>query len=362
MKKDIFQLITWLIPITKLRNLFKFNSVKILELSYSINYRKYKKNVFGKKSFFVRNDWSRDELDFKNNGFYILIKEKYIPDLEVSFYNPDIELFGPVGKRSVVNKSTAKIKLFHTGECTSKNAINKMWREYSDNCVNDVDLSMAFTRLDENKNKNYVRLPIWILSHFGYFLNDNLTKDDIAKKVKEINDIKYKKIKFASLIASHDKTHIRKEIHNEVMKISDIFCPGKFLHNDDTLKTNFNNDKIEYLKDFKFNICPENTISDGYITEKLFDAFISGCIPIYSGDKLIEPDIVNKNAILFWNRGENNKEIIKDISILNKSDKFYESFLKKIKLYDYTVDYIWNRRVKILGRIKYLMKSKLNIF
>ncbi len=43
-------------------------------------------------------------------------------------------------------------------------------------------------------------------------------------------------------------------------------------------------DKIEYLKKYKFSICYENASNlNGYITEKIFDCFVAGCIPIYWG-------------------------------------------------------------------------------
>ena len=46
----------------------------------------------------------------------------------------------------------------------------------------------------------------------------------------------------------------------------------------------FQKSKIEWLKQYKFNMCFENSSSPGYLTEKLFDAFEAGCIPIYWGD------------------------------------------------------------------------------
>lgn len=45
-------------------------------------------------------------------------------------------------------------------------------------------------------------------------------------------------------------------------------------------------DKIKTLSDYNFAFCYENNEgSSGYITEKLFDAFLAGCIPIYRGEK-----------------------------------------------------------------------------
>lgn len=42
--------------------------------------------------------------------------------------------------------------------------------------------------------------------------------------------------------------------------------------------------KRAVLSRYRFAICFENTIFPGYLTEKLFDCFLSGCIPIYWGD------------------------------------------------------------------------------
>ena len=125
------------------------------------------------------------------------------------------------------------------------------------------------------------------------------------------------------------------------------------------MKNNFGNNKIEYLRDFKFNICPENTISDGYITEKLFDSFRAGCIPIYSGDENIEMDLVNKNALLFYRKGEDNSALFKEIEKLNKDEKLFDAFQNQIKINYSMVDYLWDRREEILSRLESLIEERL---
>lgn len=42
--------------------------------------------------------------------------------------------------------------------------------------------------------------------------------------------------------------------------------------------------KLEFLSQFTFNLCFENSQAPGYLTEKPFDALISGAVPIYEGD------------------------------------------------------------------------------
>lgn len=48
-------------------------------------------------------------------------------------------------------------------------------------------------------------------------------------------------------------------------------------------------EKMPVLERYRFQICYENTTSlDGYVSEKIFDAFFAGCIPVYLGCKDIE--------------------------------------------------------------------------
>lgn len=43
-------------------------------------------------------------------------------------------------------------------------------------------------------------------------------------------------------------------------------------------------DKLETLSHYRFALCLENSRFPGYLSEKIFDCFYTGCIPIYLGD------------------------------------------------------------------------------
>jgi hypothetical protein len=46
--------------------------------------------------------------------------------------------------------------------------------------------------------------------------------------------------------------------------------------------------KLELLQNYRFNIAYENCLNDcGYISEKLFDALLAGCVPVYLGNQSI---------------------------------------------------------------------------
>lgn len=80
--------------------------------------------------------------------------------------------------------------------------------------------------------------------------------------------------------------------------------------------------RYNFAKDYKFNICQENTYQNYYHTEKLLQAITSG-IPVYYGadDDWIWK-IFNKDAFIYCN-GLNTLEVIKEIIRLNNNDDLY---------------------------------------
>jgi hypothetical protein len=57
------------------------------------------------------------------------------------------------------------------------------------------------------------------------------------------------------------------------------------------------NQKNAFLNKFKFALCVENAIFSGYLTEKIFDAFYSGTVPVYLGDPNIDC-VITKNTFI----------------------------------------------------------------
>ena len=116
------------------------------------------------------------------------------------------------------------------------------------------------------------------------------------------------KLKFCSLIASHDMYGNRMPVVNILSKIKLVECPGKL----NTNVKSFDDDgltKEEYLENFIFNICPENHKGhEGYTSEKIRECITAGCIPIYYGRSNDEQDskIFNENRVIRYD--PSNKE------------------------------------------------------
>jgi hypothetical protein len=101
------------------------------------------------------------------------------------------------------------------------------------------------------------------------------------------------------------------------------------MKNTEILKNNYGNDKIKFLKGYKFNICPENSETPGYVTEKIFDSIKAGCIPIYwSEDNICDSQILNKDAILFYDR-RNPMDLYNRVNELHTNDFLFDEFISR---------------------------------
>ena len=56
-------------------------------------------------------------------------------------------------------------------------------------------------------------------------------------------------------------------------------------------------DKLDTLGNYRFSLCFENTAFPGYITEKIFDCFVAGSIPVYLGAPDID-DYIPRDAFI----------------------------------------------------------------
>ena len=87
--------------------------------------------------------------------------------------------------------------------------------------------------------------------------------------------------------------------------------------------------KKEALRKYKFCICYENMHSvNGYITEKIFDAFKAGCIPVYWGATNIT-DFVPSSCFIDKRNFRSYADLYKFLKSMSKET--YESYLNNIK-------------------------------
>ena len=78
-------------------------------------------------------------------------------------------------------------------------------------------------------------------------------------------------------------------------------------------------DKVTFIKGATINMCFENTIKPGYITEKIIDSYTSQCIPLYWSIG-INTELLNQEAYLEMNKYSRPDEVADRIKKLTKED------------------------------------------
>jgi hypothetical protein len=89
--------------------------------------------------------------------------------------------------------------------------------------------------------------------------------------------------------------------------------------------------KREVLKQYRFSFCYENISNiKGYITEKIFDCFAAGCVPIYWGATNIDK-YIPKNCYIDRRKFSTTEKLAKHLQKL--SEKEYNRYLENIRSY-----------------------------
>lgn len=243
-------------------------------------------------------------------------------------------VFTIAGPEWCIRKQPCNLKIFMARENLE---FRPRWKDFMFNepCI---DLSIGFDNVKDNPK--YIHIPFWVM----WTLDPMETYESIKAKVLKWNSPNgksYADRRFCSFLCSHgDKG--REMILKELSTISKVDSAGRWMHNDDSLKTKFNDDKIEWNKHYRFNLTPENSDAPGYVTEKLLDAISSGCVPIYwGGNNKPDPEIFNQDAIIFFNMNKENTDTVKFISEINADEKKYMDFACQRRLILGAEDVIW---------------------
>ena len=170
---------------------------------------------------------------------------------------------------------------------------------------------------------SYIAIPLIHIqiNYFKHYYNN----------IKPQNLYSFSKKRFC-LIASTN-SH-RKEIKNQIInvlnkidKCDSINLYKSFIHD----KSCYHSEELMKLFNcYKFVFICENSIGDGYITEKIFNCFFSRTIPIYNGSKKIEY-YFNKNSFINTN-DISSEELLKQVHILNKNEELYNNIINSPKI------------------------------
>jgi len=184
-----------------------------------------------------------------------------------------------------------------------------------------LDYDYAITHNIFEYNRHH-RLPLWVSYNYDY----------IQKHGSGIAELK-----------PMDKAAINRKFCADVIsntncawplrfKLSDIISEKyKTVDHGGSYKNNVGGnvkDKYEFFSNYKFSLASENSMVDGYVTEKIYDSFMSRTIPIYLGSDYVTNDF-NKDAFINVNDYKTFDDLISRIKEIDENDDLYMEMLNK---------------------------------
>ena len=315
------------------------NFIKILPLEYILNKPKTANRT---KDGLYReyNQWSPEDLE---RQWFVRFLRHHFPDNKTV-----VNFFGPLRTPFFIKRKFVGKKVFYSPEDVD-HPLTQLHLYYGDYCLDYVDLAMGFGQVDHEK---YLRFPYWILTTFS----PEADALEIKDRIRKINESRYEKFRDCVLINKHDPAGTRELVYNGVKDILEVKLAGKWRNNTRELWDDYGNDKELYLRTFKFNICAENDNTKYYVTEKIFDAFIADCIPIYYGAlNDPEPGLINREAVIFWTKEGDNAENREKVLELKNNESFYKEFISRPKLLPAAEAYVIDRFEKLKERFARLL-------
>lgn len=252
-----------------------------------------------------------------DNYFYHLLCQEFeviITDNKPDILFHSVDYFNEKNHLKYNNEKTKKV--FYTGENQPAN-------------YNDSHFSFTF---ENNEDERNYRLPLWAL-HLNWFevpYNEDRDQsylysvDKFLKK--DLSNLKDKKW-FCSFVATQPKGK-RVDFIPKLMSKKHVHCGGGLYNNIGGLLDGRGDqeNKINFLNHFKFNISFENISNNGYVTEKIIQPMFTNTIPIYWGAVDVIKDF-NVKSFINAHDFESDDELIDYILEIDSNQKLYEEIL-----------------------------------
>lgn len=235
--------------------------------------------------------------DKEQNEFLDVLQEYY--DV-VQCDDPDYVIYSGFGYEHLKYDC---IRIFFTGECQTPD-------------FNECDYAIGFDRL--RFGDRYARIPLYNVFQYK----------DAYQTLKSRNPFSAEDIKgrgFCSFVVSNCFTKDKRDVFFKMLsKYKHVASGGRYKNNiGGAVK-----DKYKFLGQYKFNIAFENCSHDGYVTEKIMEAFAAGVVPIYYGDPRIAEDF-NPKAFINANDFSSFEAMIEKVKEIDDNEKLYLQMLNE---------------------------------
>jgi hypothetical protein len=251
-----------------------------------------------------------------NNYFFKLLTERFEVEL---CDQPDFLIYNCYGHEHRLHSG---VRIFYSGESNMPN--------YS-----ECDFSIASIKLGDPR---HLQFPVYVT--WG-----DRDAQEIVKKSDDPEKILAAKKGFCAFVIggyNRRKNSNRVVFFEKLSRYKRVDSAGRKFNNIGGGGPRDPRSKIEFLRQYKFNIAFENRSLAGYTTEKIVDPMVARCLPIYWGD----PDIAEHfNPRSFLNRSDfpNDEELIDKIIELDQDDAKYLEYMRQPYFYDDKPNIFFNR-------------------
>lgn len=243
--------------------------------------------------------------------------------------------------------------------------------ESSDFDYKGVDYTISYK--NHTNNNYYFPFPVSPEYYRGQFLGHDIPDKRVDKKAGP-------KTYFCNFIYSrtNDDERFPDTIEREsfcklLSQYKKVDCAGHSLNNTDRLYNmetratgNYHADdelaKIIFMQDYKFSISFENQSTMGYVTEKIYHAFLAKTIPIYWGSPNIA-EFFNPESFINCHDYNSFDEVVERIKEIDNNPELFNQYinapriLNNSKLHDYTKEKITSQMDVIMDKV--INKKKL---
>lgn len=268
-------------------------------------------------------DFWRD-FDVNDNPFTNILKKHY--NVVIDNENPDFAFCSHFGTDYLKYKC---VRILYLGEAKAPD-------------FNIYDYAIAFD--DIKFGDRYLQYPyLFFRESFKQALDKHTFSDDYYLSKK----------KFCNVVVSNNLCDKKRDEYFKAL------CDYKMV---DSGGRHLNNlpdgqpvpDKLAFQKEYKFSFAFENSAFTDYVTEKIFDAWAAGTVPVYWGAPNIDK-YVNPKAFINCNDMKDEKELIAKIKEIDEDDEKYLAMMKEPVLLE---DSVLNKMMDEA----YLENFLLNIF
>ena len=157
-------------------------------------------------------------------------------------------------------------------------------------------------------NQRHKRFPMWSTFEVDRLIQPKNLQAYLGKE------------KFCCMLVSNPKAKERIEFFHKLSAYKKVDSAGRYLNNVGHTVDN----KMEFIKDYKFVISFENSSYPGYTTEKLVEPMFAHSVPIYWGNPEVGKDFNTKSFINISDFKSYDKAIDFIIKLDNDEEAFRE--------------------------------------